>query len=129
MVGTDAHGDVGLLVVAVAFAAFGSDFLNEGLEDVGVVVGAFALHDHAEALEAHAGIDVLGFQGFKGAVGFAVELHEDEVPDFDDLGVVLVDEVFAGHFGFFLVGTNVDMDFGAGTAGTLVAHFPEVVFL
>ena len=62
MVGTDPHGDVGHLVVAVMLAALGGNFLNEGLEDIGVVVAAFALHDHAKAFEAHACVDMLGLQ-------------------------------------------------------------------
>ena len=72
---------------------------------------------------------MLGLQRLQGAVGFAVELHENEIPNLYDLRVVFVHEVLAGHFGLFLVGTDVDMNLRAGAAGTLVAHLPEVVFL
>ena len=128
VVGADSHGDVGILVLAVDFAAFAGYLLDEGLEDVGVVVGAFALHDHAEALEAHAGVDVLGCQRLEAAVGLAVELHEHEVPYLDHLRVVFVDEVLSGHFGFLFGRADVDVYLRAGAAGALVSHLPEVVF-
>ena len=32
-------------------------------------------------------------QGLEAAVGLAVELHEDQVPDLEHVGVVLIDEV------------------------------------
>ena len=65
------------------------------------------------------------------AVRHALELHEDEVPDLDDVRVGLVHEVApvkAGS-GFLFRGADVDVDLGAGTAGTGLAHFPEVVVL
>ncbi len=43
--------------------------------------------------------------------------------------MVVVHEVAAGYGGAFFVGAEVDMDFRAGTAGTCIAHFPEVVVL
>ena len=129
VVGDDAHGDVVLFTLSIGAAAEGGDLLDEGLEDVGVVVRLLALYHHAEALEAHAGVDMLGLQGLQCAVGEAVELHEDEVPYLDDEGVVLVDEFFTGHFGFLLGAAEVDMYLAAGAAGTLLAHLPEVVLL
>ena len=51
------------------------------------------LDDRDEALEAHAAVDVLLGQRLETAVGLAVELHEDQVPYFQHVGVVLVDEV------------------------------------
>ena len=50
------------------------------------------LDDAGDALEAHAGIHVLGGQRREGAVRVGVELDEDEVPDLDALGGALVDE-------------------------------------
>ena len=129
VVGNDAHGNVGLVVLAIGAAGKAGYMLDEGLEDVGVVVGFFALHDHAETFEAHAGVDVLGFEGLEGTVGKAVVLHEDKIPDFDYEGVVFVDKVAAGDLEFVGGVAEVYMDFATGTAGTLFSHFPEVVFL
>ena len=56
------------------------------LPQVDVVVVHLALQDPADALEAHAGVDVLGRQRLELAVGVAVELDEDQVPDLDDRG-------------------------------------------
>ena len=93
VVGNDAEGHVGFAVgLAVGLAAECGDAVEQRLEHVGVVVGLFALHGHRQALEAHPRVDVLVRQGHERAIGHAVELHEDEVPDFNHLGVVGVDQ-------------------------------------
>jgi hypothetical protein len=58
----------------------------------------FALHHAHEALEAHAGVDDVHGQFLERTVGLAVELHEHEVPYFDDLWVVFVDQVASGFW-------------------------------
>ena len=70
VVGTDAHGDVDVLLLLALCPLLllflkGGVFetgdlllhLDDGLEDVGVVVGVFALQHAHEALEAHTGVD------------------------------------------------------------------------
>src|SRR5712675_782838 len=56
--------------------------LHEWDEQIGVVVGDYALEDGGYSFQAQAGID--GGAGKRGelAGGVAVELHEDQVPDF-----------------------------------------------
>ena len=119
---------------AVSLAAHLFDLVEDGAEDVGFVVGDVAgeigevlrvLHDAGDALEAHAGIDVLGGQGGEGAVGVGVELDEDQVPDFDARGVAFVDQRAFG----VARGGEIDVHFGARTAGAGFAHHPEVVLL
>ena len=129
MVGDDAHGHVALLILAVALARERGDAADGGLEDVGVVVGFLALEDHAEALEAHARVDVARRQLLERAVGLAVELHEDQVPDLDDLGMARVDHLAAGLRGDLRLVAQVEVDLRAGAAGTRLAHLPEVVVL
>ena len=63
------------------------------------------------------------------AIGHAVVLHEHEIPNFNHLGVVLVDHLRTGDLGAFGIRAQVDVDFRAGTARTGFAHFPEVVVL
>ena len=121
VVGHDAHGDGGF-AVGIGDAGHSGHGVDEGHEDVGVVIGFLALDDRDHALEAHAGIHALGGQVVEGAVGLAVVLHEHVVPDLDDLGSAGVD-----HLGGAAVFGQVEMDFGAGTAGAGFAHFPEVV--
>jgi len=123
VVGDDPHGHGGF-VLEVGLAGELGDGLDEGHEDVGVVVGRLALDDGDDALEAHAGVHALGRQFVEGAVGLAVVLHEDVVPDLDDLGRAGVDHVRRAA-----VGGQVEMDFRARAAGAGLAHFPEVVLL
>ena len=128
---------------AVGFAAHFLQFIEQRAENVGVVVGNAgvlevgevfrAVDDGDDALEAHAGIDVLGGERREGAVGVGVVLDEDVVPNLDAAGVGAVDEFCA--FALALdarvhgAGGEVHMDLGAGAAGAGVAHHPEVVFL
>jgi len=72
---------------------------------------------------------VLGGEFHQVAVGHAVVLHEHKVPNLNHLRVVLVDEVAASDLLSGFLVAQVDVDFGAGTAGTSLAHFPEVVLL
>ncbi len=136
VIGHDPHGHVGHFPVGVdaGVAAgvgdagvFGQE-VKKRFPEVGIVVGSSALHGAAEAFETHAGVDAFGGQHVERAVGPAVELHEHVVPHLDHVGVVGVDQFAAVAAGALVVGAQVDVDFGAGAAGTLVAHFPEVVF-
>ncbi len=82
------------------------------------------MNDGDDALEAHAGVDVFGGEVAEGAIGFGIVLDEDEVPDLDAEVGVGIDEAALG----VAVGSHVDVELGAGAAGTGVAHHPEVVF-
>ena len=93
-------------------------------EHVGVVVAVLPLNHRADALEAHAGIDVLCWQRREALIFVAVELDEDEVPDFDDLVRAAVNERAAAS-----VRRAVDVNFGTRAARPGVAHLPEVVLL
>ena len=59
----------------------------------------------------------------------AVELHEDEVPDFDETPAAIERELFVLAAGLGGFGAEIVVDLGAGAAGAGVAHLPEVVFL
>ncbi len=109
MVGDDAHGDINLLGLAILLARELLDGADDGLEDVGVVVGVFALQGTHEALEAHAGVDDVHAELDERAIGLALKLHEDEVPDFYDLWVVLVDELASGDGSFLFGRTAVEV--------------------
>src|ERR1019366_7295344 len=111
VVADDTEGDVYLLLLGHGGRASrrqgGSVFLPAQLlnlvedwaEDVGLVIRDDAgevgkvpcvLHDAGDALEAHAGIDVLCRQGGEGSVRVGVELNEHQVPDFNATGVAFV---------------------------------------
>ena len=143
VVGTHTHGDVDvvLLLVDGVLGLFlkGRVFqsgdvllgLDDGLEDIGIVVRVLALHHAYQALEAHTRINDVHRQRFQRTVSLAVELHEYDVPDLYDLWVVLVHQFAACLAGSLtlLRSTRVDVDLRAGTARTRVAHLPEVVVL
>ena len=131
MVGDDAHGHIHLFVLAVGEAAEFANLADVRLENVGIVVRVLALHDAHKTLESHTRVDDLCRQGLKRAVGLAVVLHEYEVPDFDNLGIILVHQVgtLDARSLAFLFGTAVDVDFGTWSTGTGIAHFPEIVVL
>ena len=82
------------------------------------------MQDGSHALEAHAGIDVLRWQGSQAAIGSAIELDEDEVPDLDDLRGPFIDQGAAA-----LVRRVVVVNLGARSARPGLAHFPEIVLL
>ena len=98
-------------------------FKNTG-EHVGVVVAVFALQDTDNALKSHPGINVLCGQRHQRAVVSTVELHEHQVPNFDDLRIIRIHQVATTA-----IGSAIEVNFGARTTRSGRAHFPEVVFL
>ena len=124
-----AHGHVGLLVLAIGVATEGTDHLDDGLEDVSVVVRGLVLQCAYQALEAHTCVDHVGRQFLKAAISLAVVLHEDEVPDFDYLRMVFVHKLTARCRSLFGLRAAVVVNLRAGAAGTCVAHLPEVIVL
>ena len=96
-------------------------------EEVGLVVGVDALQNGDDALEAHAGVNVLGGQRFEAAIVEEIVLNEDVVPQFEEarafavhaadvVGAAQVVELFA----------EIKVDLGTRTAGTRLCHLPEV---
>ena len=83
--------------------------------------------DAGDAFEAHTGVDVLGGERRKGAVGVGVELDEDVIPDLDAARAGGVNALAA--FDFVVGGEEVKMDLGARAAGAGVAHHPEIILL
>ena len=72
---------------------------------------------------------MLLWQRFECAVGLAVVLDEHKVPNFNHLRIVLVYKFCTCDFCTLVVVAQVDVNFGARSAGALVAHFPEVILL
>ena len=91
-------------------------------EDVSVVVGASVLKDGDETFETEAGVDVFVGKRSQAAVGLAIILDKDVVPDLKNVRIILIDEM-----GGIAAADPVVVNLGAGTARTLVAHLPEVV--
>ena len=110
MVCNHTHSHIDFLLFAVFYSTNLANLLQHWLEDVGIVVGLFALHGTHQTLEAHTCIDYFVGQGVKRAIGFAVVLHEHEVPNLNDLWVVFVHEFTTRNSCFFLFATTIHMD-------------------
>ena len=93
MVGNNTHGNVVLFIFAIFRSGHLGNCFNQRLEYVRVVIGCFTLQSHAQAFESHTGIDHFRRKRLKSAVGFAVVLHEYKIPDFDNLGMIVVHQV------------------------------------
>ena len=129
VVSANSHGHVHVLLLAILQPAEPLNLLDDGLEDVGIIVGVLVLQHAHQSLKAHAGVYHVHGQRLQRAVGLAVVLHEHDVPYLDHLGIVLVHHFPARHLGFFLGRAGVHVYLRAGAAGTRVAHLPEVVVL
>ena len=127
VVRNDAHGHIHLLVLAVREAREFPYAADDGLENVRVVVRLLALDGTHQAFKAHTRVNHVHGERFERAVRLAVELHEHDVPDFDNLRVVLVHQFVARLLGLFFRRAAVEVNFRARSAGAGVAHFPEVV--
>jgi hypothetical protein len=111
--------------------------VEEGPEEVGVEVRVLALHHRGDPLEPRPGVHRGLREGGEGAVGRAVELHKDKVPDLEEpplLGQPL--ELFLRHRRVrpsagapVRLPVQVHVDLGARPAGAGVAHLPEVVLV
>ncbi len=123
--GADVIGDhPQRLVLQIGHAGQLAGLADQRLEQVDLIVGVHVLQDRRQALQAHAGIHARRRQRLQRAIGLAVELHEHQVPDFDETVTVLIRRA-RGATGDMV--TMVEEDLGAGTAGAGIGHLPEVV--
>ena len=124
MVGTYTHSDVDLLLLILTFtiltcrsseaillARDSLDFLDDWLEDICIIVRVLVLQHANQALEAHTCIDNVHWEWFERTISLAVVLHEHDVPDFDDLWVILVNQFTAWHLSLLLWSTGIHVDF------------------
>ena len=113
-----------------------ADVVHQRAEHVGIVVRIHALQDAEHPFEPHARVDVAGRQGCQRAIGAPVVLDEDQVPDlhqacrvFKCLVSVSPVDMSGIVFPSGPLRTQVVVDFRVGTAGSGLAHFPEIVLL
>ena len=83
MVRDDAQGHVLFIALAVGSAGDFTDLVGDVHHRIHVEETVDLLADHRQALQAHAGVDVLLAQGRIVVVAVVVELGEDQVPDLD----------------------------------------------
>ena len=110
VVGTYAHCHIGFFAYTILKTCNSLLFLDDWLEDVGVVVGVLVLHGTNKTLEAHTGINNVHRQRNERAIGLALVLHEHDIPNLDNLWVVLVYEFTSWSLSLLLGCTRVEMN-------------------
>ncbi len=123
VVGQDAQADVDFGVAAVGPPGGRRGHLEQRREEVRLEDRVDALQDAEQAFVPGAGVDVPAGKGIERAVGLAVVLGEDQVPELEEALVATVGRAAVGAKG----GAPVEVDLGAGPAGPGVAHGPEVL--
>src|SRR5271157_1260470 len=128
VIGDDAQGNIGLVVGAVFDVGQIGGFLDECPEEGGIEDRDLTLQDSGKAFESGTGIDAGAGKRGQGALLVAVELHKDEVPQLD-VAVAIAGKLAVGVAEIARRRALVVVDFRARTAGSGVAHGPEVVLL
>ena len=99
-------------------------------EKIGVVVRQGVLQHRGDPLESHACVDRRRGQRLQHAIRLSVELHEDDVPDFDVAVAGALEPAACASSGLRVAG-NVRpaevVNLRAPAARPRVAHLPEVV--
>ncbi len=116
------HFERGLAFVAAADGLGGGG--EQAFEQIDLVVGIDVLQHRAHAFKAHAGVDRRGRQRMQDAVGGAVELHEDVVPDLD---VTVAIFFRRARWAAPDVGAVVKEYLGARATRAGITHGPEIV--
>ena len=91
---------------------------------VGVVIVVLALQNSGEAFQPHAGINGRPRQRVTRAGGFFQELHEDQVPDFDEAIPILIRAARRAAENLVAM---IEENLGTGAAGTGIPHAPEII--
>ncbi len=97
---------------------------NQRAEQVDVIVRVNVLQYRGNTLQPHTGIYRRFRQWFHRPVSLTVELHKDDVPD---LNIAIAVFFRASRRAAPDVVAMIVEDFGARTAGTGIAHLPEVI--
>ena len=69
------------------------DMLKQRRPEIGVVVTGDMLQHREQTLQAHAGVDVGGGEWGDGTSREAFVLHKDQIPELNNVRVVLVDQI------------------------------------
>ena len=126
MVGDDAQGHVHLMALAVVGAGQLAHLVGDVHDRVHIEEGLHILADNGQALQAHAGVDVLLLEFGIVVLAVVVKLGEDVVPHLDIAVAVAAHRT--GRLAAAVLLAAVIIDLGAGAAGT-GAMLPEVVLL
>ena len=105
---------------------------NDGSEKVSVVIRRHTLQHRSDSLEPRPGVYRGLGQGHPRAVFLQVVLHEHQVPDLEELSLLVQpDEIFQAHLSVASLagGAQVHVQLGVGPGRTSVGHLPEIVLV
>src|SRR5579859_5959816 len=125
MIGDDTQGCIYFRVSAVSSVGERGESVDDGAEQVGVEDRFLALQDHADALKAQPCIYILFGQGRSGTIQVLVELHEDQVPDFQETLALAARLAIGPATAMF--DAAIIVDFGIGSARTRCSRRPPPV--
>ena len=94
MVGRDAQGRIHARILAIGRVEQIGRVHQDGMDEVGIVVGELALQNRSDALQAHPGVDGRPRQRRQLAVLIAVELHEYQVPELQETAAAIHRKLF-----------------------------------
>ena len=95
---------------------------EDGGEEVRAVVRVRPIKGGNQPLETHTGVNVQVRKLFETVLALVEELHEHEVPDFDELGVINIDQLWDTAAADVVV-----VQFRTRPTGPGITHLPEVV--
>ena len=126
---TYAHSHVYVFLLTVFQSRNALFLLDNGLENIGVVIGMLALQGTYETFKSHTCINHIHGKFFQRTICLAIELHEHKVPNLDYLWVVLVNEFSSWHLCLFFGCARVEVYLRTRSARSRISHFPEIVVL
>jgi len=80
VIGNNPDGDVIVFIFSVFFPTDLLDKSDNRGKEVRVVIALYALNNRSDALQSHAGVDILFWEGIEFALSVGFKLHEDVVP-------------------------------------------------
>ncbi|CCY11420.1 uncharacterized protein BN460_01570 [Porphyromonas sp. CAG:1061] len=129
VVGNHPHSDIPLLILTIFTLRQLCNLINQWGKDIGIIITHLALQSHTEALQAHTSINHLIRQTYQRAIGLAIVLHKDKVPNLHHLWVVTIHQALTIYLGTLLIATQVNMNFGARTTWSCLTHLPKIIVL
>ena len=111
-------------MLEIGRADFARSSLDQILENIDFIIRMHMLQHGRNALEAHAGIDARTRQRMHHALLVAVELHEYEVPDFNETVAIFFS---AARRAAPDVRAMVIENFRTRTARAGIGHLPEII--
>ena len=112
------------VIVQICATGFACSGFDQVLESIDFVVGMHMLQYRCDAFQAHTRVNAWFWQWMQNALLIFIELHENQVPYFDETVTVFVWRAWRTTPNFWAV---IIENFAARTAWTCVSHLPEII--